>query len=86
MSLWEISTKVAAGRMRVPEDLRAKIAESSFADLDVTHDHAWAAGRLPRHHRDPIDRILVAQAQLQGLTIATRDRQIALYQVALLPA
>ena len=48
--------------------------------------HAVAAARLPLHHRDPFDRMLVAQAQLEGLTIVTNDPKIALYQVAILPA
>ena len=85
-SLWEISTKSAAGRLRVPPDFRDRLAEAGFTSLAITPDHAWIAGQLPPHHRDPFDRILVAQAQLEGFTIVTRDAEIARYQVAILQA
>jgi len=86
-SLWEISTKVARGRLRIPsEDIPAEIEGWGFATLPITGAHAWAAGTLPPHHRDPFDRMLVAQAQLEGLTIVTRDTAISKYQVAVMPA
>lgn len=86
-SLWEISTKQKAGRLRPPvDDVVGAVAAERLDTLPITADHAWAAGQLPLHHRDPFDRILVAQAQLEGLTIVTRDPRIARYQVAVLPA
>lgn len=86
-SFWEISTKIARGRLRVPsDDLLGEVGEWGFETLALTPDHAWAAGGLPLHHRDPFDRMLVAQAQLEGLTIVTRDPAIARYQVAVLAA
>jgi PIN domain nuclease of toxin-antitoxin system len=55
-----------------------------FRELPVTHVHAIAAGRLPPHHRDPFDRMLVAQAVVEGLTLVSRDASIARYDVAIL--
>lgn len=86
-SFWEVSTKITRGRLRVPsDDLLGEVRDWGFETLALTPDHAWAAGALPLHHRDPFDRMLVAQAQLEGLTIVTRDPAIARYQVAVLPA
>ena len=67
-------------------DLGDAVDRSGFRALQITHNHAIAAGALPRHHRDPFDRMLVAQAQLEGLTLVTTDRQLAAYDVAVLPA
>ncbi len=59
---------------------------AAFEPLAITAEHAWAAGALPHHHSDPFDRMLVAQAQLEGFTIVTRDPKVAAYQVAVLAA
>ena len=84
--MWEISIKQQAGKLRPPvEDVVGDLADR-FTLLSITPAHGWAAGQLPLHHRDPFDRILVAQAQLEGLTIVTRDPKIARYQVAVLSA
>jgi PIN domain nuclease of toxin-antitoxin system len=85
-SVWEISIKQRAGKLRPPVDDVAGDLARRFTMLPITTEHAWAAGQLPPHHRDPFDRTLVAQAQLEGLTIVTRDPKIARYQVAILPA
>lgn len=86
-SIWEISTKAALGKLRPPvDDLVDELSAWGFDLLPITPSHAWAAGDLPRHHRDPFDRMLVVQAQLEGLTIVTRDPQIARYQVSVLAA
>lgn len=86
-SIWEIAIKRATGKLRPPvDDLIGSLRERGVALLSITVEHAWAAGALPLHHRDPFDRVLVAQAQLEGLTIVTRDSEIAKYQVAILPA
>ncbi len=74
------------GRLRVEGDLVRESAAAGFAVLPISAEHAVAAARLPLHHRDPFDRLLVAQAQLEGLTIVTRDPAIARYQVAVLAA
>jgi PIN domain nuclease of toxin-antitoxin system len=85
-SAWEMSIKRKAGRLDTPDDLSVQLDRKRFVALQITLDHALAAGALPLHHGDPFDRMLIAQAQLEGLTIVTRDRRFAAYGVALLPA
>ncbi len=86
-TLWEVSTKLTLGKLGTEvEDIPGELDEWGFGTVPVTAAHAWAAGSLPFYHRDPFDRMLVAQAQLEGMTIVTRDPAIARYQVAVLPA
>jgi len=82
---WEISIKQAAGRLDAPEDLLDAVAANDFGTLAITADHAMAAGRLPAHHADPFDRMLIAQAQIEGVTLVSVDRRFCDYDVALLP-
>ena len=84
--MWEISIKTVLGRLRVPDDFLDAARSARFAPLAITWEHGLAAGLLPPHHRDPFDRMLVAQAQLEGLAIVTRDPRIARYAVETLPA
>lgn len=84
VSLWEITIKQTAGKLAGPPDLAERVRDMGFRELAVTHTHAIAAGRLPPHHRDPFDRMLVAQAAVEGLTLASRDMSIALYDVDIL--
>jgi PIN domain nuclease of toxin-antitoxin system len=86
VSLYEIGFKIAAGKLKQRVDLVAELAKVGFAQLPLTWQHAHAAGSLPLHHRDPWDRLLVAQAQLEGLMIVTRDRVFEDYGVPLLAA
>ena len=83
---WEISAKRATGRLAAPDNLAALIREEGFIDLPLTFHHAEQAGCLPMHHRDPIDRMLIAQAQAEGLIIVTRDANIPLYGVRTIAA
>ena len=83
---WELSIKIAAGKLEVPGDLKQQLAQTGFSSLPVTAEHAFLAGSLPPHHTDPFDRMLVAQAQLEGFTLVTRDPRIAAYGVATLVA
>lgn len=83
---WEVAAKRARGRITAPDNLAAVIREEGFLDLPLTFHHAEHAGRLPMHHRDPIDRMLIAQAQAEGLIIVTRDRTIPLYGVETMAA
>ena len=84
---WEIAIKRAQGRLEGgPEDLLQEIRQNAFLPLPVLVEHTVRAAELPRIHADPFDRMLVAQAQLEGLTIVTRDAAIARYQVAVLAA
>ena len=82
-TVWEVSIKQALGKLG-PPDLPEKIRDSGFRHLGITADHGIAAGRLPMHHRDPFDRILIAQAQIEGLTLVTRDAHIQKYDVSIL--
>jgi PIN domain nuclease of toxin-antitoxin system len=84
VSLWEITIKQTAGKLAGPPDLAERVRDIGFRELAVTHVHAIAADRLPPHHRDPFDRMLVAQAAVEGLTLATRDMSIARYDVDVL--
>ena len=84
VSLWEIAIKQSLGKLTGPADLVEQVRDMGFCELPVTHAHAIAAGRLPLHHRDPFDRMLVAQSVVEGLTLATRDTSIALYEADVL--
>jgi PIN domain nuclease of toxin-antitoxin system len=85
-SVWELAIKRARGRLRIEGDLVEEMAAVWFGTLPITVEHALAAAALPPHHDDPFDRMLVAQAGLEGLTLVTRDRRMAPYRVSLLPA
>lgn len=84
VTLWEITIKQMAGKLGGPPDLAERVRDMGFRALPITHAHSIAAGRLPVHHRDPFDRMLVAQAQTDGLTLATRDADIQKYDVEVL--
>lgn len=84
-SAWEISVKKALGKLAAPDDLARQVGESGFTALPISLAHGIAAGELPRHHDDPFDRMLIAQALLEGLTIITRDKRFSEYTAALLP-
>jgi PIN domain nuclease of toxin-antitoxin system len=84
VSLWEITIKQATGKLAGPADLAERVRDMGFRELPVTYAHAIAAGRLPPHHRDPFDRMLVAQAAIEGLTLVSRDESIARYDVDIL--
>lgn len=84
VSLWEITIKQAIGKLPGPSDLAEQVRDLGFRELPVTHAHALAAGRLPLHHRDPFDRMLVAQAITENLTLASRDEMVALYDADVL--
>jgi PIN domain nuclease of toxin-antitoxin system len=83
-SIWEITIKRASGKLKVPDDFLDKVAAAKFAELRITFGHALLAGALPPHHADPFDRMIVAQAQSEGLTVVTSDERISDYDVPLL--
>jgi PIN domain nuclease of toxin-antitoxin system len=85
-SVWEAEIKAATRRLLLEADLRVELAERALQSLDISVDHAVAAARLPLHHGDPFDRMLVAQAQLEGLTLVTRDPVFDRYAVPVLVA
>ncbi|MGH3864661.1 MAG: type II toxin-antitoxin system VapC family toxin [Pseudonocardiaceae bacterium] len=85
-SLWELAIKQSIGKLTVDGDLREHLSLQSFSELPVLGEHAVAVRELPPHHRDPFDRLLIAQARCEGLTIVTSDRVFAAYDVPTLPA
>lgn len=85
-SAWEIVIKQALGKLDAPSDLVRQIELNRFVPLPITISHAYAAGALPRHHDDPFDRMLVAQAMAEGLILVTRDPRMGLYGVGTLAA
>ena len=86
INAWEIAVKHALGKLQAPDNLEASIKKQGFTPLSLTFRHAEQAGTLPPHHGDPFDRMLVAQAQIEGLIVVTRDRQISRYDVRTMPA
>ena len=80
-SAWEIGIKRASGKLEVGASMAHTIRRHAFIALPVTVEHAEWAGSLPLLHRDPFDRLLVAQAQLEGLVLVTVDDRILRYQV-----
>ncbi|MYE35611.1 MAG: type II toxin-antitoxin system VapC family toxin [Gemmatimonadales bacterium] len=86
VSGWEIGTKKAKGRLTAPDNLADVVEEKRLAHLPLTFEHAERAATLPPHHRDPFDRMLIAQAQAEGLVLITRDARIPLYDVSTIKA
>jgi PIN domain nuclease of toxin-antitoxin system len=84
VSAWEISIKKALGKLTAPDDLERQIDQGGFTPLPITIRHGITAGELPRHHDDPFDRMLIAQAVAEGLTVVTHDKRFADYDVATL--
>ncbi len=85
-SIWELAIKQASGKLAAPENLIALCEKEGFHLLPIQPFHAERAGGLPPHHRDPFDRMLVAQAQAEGLTIVTADAALRRYGVRTMAA
>lgn len=83
-SAWEIAIKKSIKKLETPDDLVEQINEKNFQPLAITIEQALAVEKLPMHHQDPFDRILIAQAQCLNLTIVTRDRKFNFYDVNLI--
>lgn len=83
-SAWEIATKARLGKLRFKGDLTARLERYDVRQLAITVEHGWAAGALPWIHRDPFDRILVAQAQAEELVLVSADAVFTQYGVAVL--
>jgi len=86
ISIWEAEIKTASGKLRPRLDLVEHTRLNDFDRLPITFEHGVAAGRLPPHHRDPFDRMLIAQARMERLTLVTRDAAFKAYDVDLLAA
>jgi PIN domain nuclease of toxin-antitoxin system len=84
VSFAEIGVKAAVGKLEVPDDLHAHVLETGVRVLGLSAEHGLAVASLPLHHRDPFDRLLIAQARQDGLTLVTADTRIHAYDVAVL--
>jgi PIN domain nuclease of toxin-antitoxin system len=79
--VWEIRIKQTLGKLKIPADFRQVLERQPFGKLPITADHAHAVGDLPSYHRDPFDRMLIAQAKVEGLTIVTHDSIFHQYRI-----
>ncbi len=84
VSVWEISIKKSIGKLKVPDNLLEELLSHRFSLLDINAEHAQLAGELPLIHKDPFDRMLVAQAKIEKLTLISVDPHFARYEVKLL--
>ena len=84
LSLYEIYFKVACGQFRIPDKIENFITQDIFPILTISKEDAITAAKLPLIHRDPIDRLLIAQAKNRGLTLVTADHYIPQYPVKVL--
>lgn len=87
VTAWELTIKKALGKLRAPTDeYLQELQRHRFTPLDITAEHVLAVERLPPHHADPFDRMLVAQAQVEKLTLVTRDERLLSYGVPTIKA
>ena len=80
-SVWEVAIKRSLGKLETPDDLPERITGEGFEWLPVSAEHAWQVRNLPPHHRDPFDRLIVAQAMVDRLPVVTGDAQFDAYGV-----
>lgn len=86
-TVWELAIKASLGKLDLGgADLVEEIEENDFLELPMTARHSLAAATLPRHHDDPFDRMLIAQARIEGLTVVTRNSAFRAYGIGILPA
>lgn len=85
-TIWELTIKRAKGLLQAPADFEVLVTDEGFSELAISLFHARQAGALPELHRDPFDRMLVAQAQAEGLELITADALIPQYGVRCLSA
>ena len=86
VSVWEIGIKKHLGKLEVPGNLQEEIRLHRFTPLSINYDHAELASKLPNIHKDPFDRMLIAQAIVEKLTLVTRDELISKYELKILKA
>ena len=85
-TVWEMSIKQQMGKLVAPEDIESKVEQAGFSALPITLFHGQQAGKLPLHHKDPFDRMLIAQAQAEGLQIITQDKKFSSYGINIIDA
>ena len=86
VTAWEIAIKRAAGKLRVSGDYKKGLQQYRFIPLDIKTEHALEVEYLPPHHKDPFDRLLIAQAKLDNLTLVTRDVSMQSYGIPIIQA
>ena len=86
VSFAEIGVKAAIGRLRVPGDLHEHVVRSGLRILGLAPDHGLGVAHLPMYHRDPFDRLLIAQARSEGLAVVTADRRFTQYDIEVIDA
>ena len=90
VSVWEIVIRHGLGKLRLPEPpdryVPSRMAHASVQAMPIEHAHVLRVGSLPPHHRDPFDRLLVAQAQIERVAILTSDPQLEAYDVVIVRA
>lgn len=84
VSVWEVEIKRQLGKLAAPDGFAELCIERGFDELPISFAHAAAAGSLPRHHDDPFDRMLIAQAEAEGFDLVTGDRAFAAYGVRII--
>lgn len=82
--IWEIRIKQALGKLEIAPDFLNILMQQGFEILSITTNHAYRVGDLPMHHRDPFDKMLIAQAMEEGLTIMTHDRIFKKYGIPIM--
>jgi len=80
-TLWELSIKVGLGKLELPDEFFEELEELGYETLGIEHRHLAEYRKLPLHHRDPFDRLLVAQAKAEGIALVTCDPEIAKYGI-----
>jgi PIN domain nuclease of toxin-antitoxin system len=85
-SAWELSIKLMSGKLNAPSDVGKLLRDNRFSELPVSIAHGQAINELPLHHRDPFDRMLIAQALCERLILITNDSEIQKYEVPVLVA
>ena len=85
-SVWELRIKAALGKIKLPSKFAELLAAEKFENLAITWTHAHALRELPMHHRDPFDRLLIAQARVDNLVLFTNDEMVERYEVDYLMA
>lgn len=86
VSTWEMVIKQSLGKLRIPDGLEEEITVHGFEPLPISIAHSLALATLPLHHKDPFDRLLLAQAKVEHLTFVTRDQQNLQYPISVLRA
>ncbi len=86
VSVWELAIKSASGKLKLDGDFAESAEAAGFIALPLTAAHCWRAAHLPKHHADPFDRLLVAQTEIDGLTLLTSDGMLAAYGISIIDA